>query len=380
MAPGIPAKLYQRAGREWTRPEVCDILGHAADMAKKHGAVFAVGEDDGGCIMVCPEKSLPRDICRICITAVPRPTGRQDAELKIEAYSDHGLSYTDERLQVGDAASRVLDHLAYGIVDNGPLLDMTLGLEQLEATLESARRIQKRRGGRLICGIRRSHTNKYREHVVAVSQMSKRPEFVEPLAAEISDDGVCMLSRPQNMARLGPDSRGGDPDKAWRDTRERITNRIYHGGWGFSTRLYGVLEAGRTGIKVLQDEITDRAVICRERVHHHGDMIRISINEYGHLECSHWLDKNAAEGTIIDVDSKNLWDGDEISKDAVAGAVQDAVRKFSRLQPLTSCPDEPVRSLCDASFPGPEENYPSSSTTRPGGTAALPVVCHTFFP
>lgn len=381
MAPSTLAKTYQRTGKEWTRPEVCDILEHATSMAKKHGAGFAVGEDDGGRITVCPEESLPRDVWRICSTAVPKPTGRRDAELEIEAYSDHGMSYTNEHLQVDDVASRILDCLAYGIVNNGPLLDMTLGLEQMEVTLESARLIQERRGGRLICGIRRSRTNKYPEHVVAVSQMSQRSEFVEPLAAVISDDGVSMLSRPQNMARLKLDSLNDDPGKAWRSIRARIANRIYHGGWAFSVILYGVLEAGKIGARVLQDEIADMAMVCRARVRYKGDIIRVSANEYGHLECMYPRypeDKGAAADTSIEIDSKSLWDGDKISKDAVAKSAQDAVRKFSKLRPFRPCPDKPSRSTCGASFPGPEENYPRPAGPRPEGPATLPVVRHGF--
>lgn len=374
MAPGTLTKTYRRTGREWTRPEVHGILGHATDMAKKHGTEFVIGEDDEGGITVCLEGSLPRDTWRICSTTASKPTHRQGAEWELETYSRCGLSYTDDRLQVDDAVSRILDHLAYGIVESGPLLDMTLGLEQMWAALESARRIQKRRGGRIICGIKRSRTNEYPEHVVAVSQMSKRPEFVEPLAAVISDDGVSMLNRPHGVARLKPDSRNGDPDKVWRGIRTRIANRIYYGGWGFSTRLYGVLEAGKVGIKILQDEITDRAIICRDRVHHRGNMIQIRVNEYGHLECTHWPDKDAAVDTSIDIDTKNLWDGDRISKDAVARSAQDAVRKFSKLQPFAPRPDKQGRFLGHPSFPGPEENYPSSSTSHSGGPATFPAV------
>lgn len=374
MKPSTLTKAYQRAGKEWTRQEVYDILEHAADMAKKQRGKFVIGEDDKGRIMVCPEESLPRDVLRVCSAATPKSAGRQDTEWEIESYSRCGLSHTNERLQADDAVSSILDHLTYGVVEGGPLLDMTLGLEQLDAALESTSRIQKRRGGRLICGIKRSRRDRHYEHVVAIAQMSKRPEFVEPLAAVISDDGVSMLNRPQNMARLRPDSRSDDPDKTWSDARQRIAERIYHGGWRFVTILYGVFETGRIGIKVLQDEMADMAIICRARVRHRGDIIRISVNRYGHLLCAYGPDRGkVADTASIAIGSESLWDGDRISKDAVAKSAQYVVRKFSRLQPFMPGHD---KQRTGNSFPGPKENYPSPPAPLPGGPATLPIVRH----
>ena len=372
MTSGTPTKSYQRAGKEWTRREVYDILEHVTDMAKKQGVRFGIGEDDAGRIIVCPEESLPRDVLRICSTTVPKSAGRLEIEWEIEDYSPWGLSHTNERLQADDAVSRVLDHLTYGIVEDGPLWDMTGGIAQLKSALDGARLMQKRHGGRLICGIKRSRRNEEWGEVVAISQMSKRQEFIEPLAAVISDDGVSMLNRPQHMARLRPDSRSDDLDKAWSDVRERITRRIYHGVLGLDPLLYGVLEAGRNGIKVLQDEMTDRAIICRARAH--SCIIRISVNRYGHLLCAYGPDRDkAASITSITIDSKSLWDGDKISKGAVAKSAQYVVREFSRLQPFMPNSD---RMDAFRSFPGPEENYPSPPTPHPGGPSTLPIVCH----
>lgn len=371
MAPGTPTKSYQRAGKEWTRREVYDILEHVTDMTKKQGVKFVIGEDDEGRIMACPEESLPRDVLRVCSTS-PETAGHQGIEWEIEAYSHWGLSHTNEHLQADDAVSRVLDHLTYGIVEDGPLWDMTGGLAQLKSALDGARLMQKRHGGRLICGIKRSRRNEEWGEVVAISQMSKRPEFIEPLAAVISDDGVSMLNRPQHMARLRPDSRSDDPDKAWSDVRDRITYRIYHGGWRFAALLYGVFEAGRGGTKVLQDEMADMAIICGARARHGGGIIRISVNRYGHLLCAYGPDRGkAANTTGIAIDTKRFWDVDRISRDAVAKSAQYVVREFSRLRPFM--PD-PGKQFGDPSFPGPEENYPP----HPGGSDAFPIVRHDF--
>ncbi len=370
-----PCQDVPESGQGVDAPGSLRHTGACGGHAKKQGVRFGIGEDDAGRIIACPEESLPRDVLRVCSAATPKSAGRQGTEREIESYSSCGLSYADERLQVDDAASGVLGHLEYGIAENGPLLDMTMGLEQLSAALESTSRIQKRRGGRLICDIKRSRRDKHYEHVVAIAQMSKRPEFVEPLAAVISDDGVSMLNRPQHAARLRPGSRSGDPDnKAWRDMTMRITDRIYHGGWRFATLLYGVLETGRIGTKVLQDEMADMATICRARVRDESDTIRISVNRYGHLLCAYWPDRGrAADTASITIDSKSLWDGDRISKGAVAKSAQYVVRKFSRLQPFMPCPYEPVGY---PSFPGPEENYPSPPAPPPGGPATLPIVRH----